>query len=123
MKTATWTGSVIPEFERRLQDARREVWRTVATTDEELDTLEAHQAGELIDDAATAGIADVLARLEGRERHLLDEIGAAQARLAAGTFGACAACGEAIALARLRALPTARLCVVCERAAERAAKR
>jgi RNA polymerase-binding transcription factor DksA len=42
-------------------------------------------------------------------------------RLAAGTFGACERCGTSIALGRLRAPPTARLCIACERAAERAA--
>jgi RNA polymerase-binding protein DksA len=108
------------EFERRLREARREVWRTVARTNEELATLEAHQAGALSEDAGTVAAADVLARLDGAERLLLDEIDAAQARLAAGAFGVCERCGKSIPLARLRAVPTARLCVVCERAAEHA---
>jgi RNA polymerase-binding transcription factor DksA len=60
-------------------------------------------------------------RLDGAERHRLDEIDAAQARLAAGTFGACERCSTAIPLARLRAVPTARCCIACERVAERAA--
>jgi DnaK suppressor protein len=115
------TRSSIKEFERRLGEARREVWRTVVRTEEELATLEAHQPGEPIEDAGTASVAAVLSRLDGAERHLLDEIDAAQARLAAGTFGACERCGQSIPLARLRALPVARLCIVCEHAAERAA--
>jgi RNA polymerase-binding protein DksA len=115
------TPSIVEEFEERLRAARREVWRTVVRTDEELATLEAHQAGGPIEDVATVSVAGVLSRLDGAERHLLDEIDAAQARLAAGTFGACERCGTSIALARLRALPTARLCIACERAAERAA--
>jgi RNA polymerase-binding protein DksA len=110
---------MIKEFERMLRDARRHVWRTVARTDQELATLEAHQAGAPSEDAATATVAGVLSRLDGAERQLLDEIGAAQARLATGTFGACERCGKSIPLARLRAMPTARLCVLCERAAER----
>jgi len=113
--------SIVEEFERRLRKARREVWRTVVQTDEELATLEAHQAGAPTEDAGTFTVADVLSRLDGAERHLLDEIDAAQARLAAGTFGACEKCGTSIPLGRLRAVPTARRCVVCQRAAERAA--
>jgi DnaK suppressor protein len=113
--------SIVKEFERRLRAARREVWRTVAGTDEELATLEAHQAGAPSEDAATTIVTAVLSRLDGAGRHLLDEIDAAQARLAAGTFGACEQCRASVGLARLRAVPTARLCVVCERAAERAA--
>jgi RNA polymerase-binding protein DksA len=112
---------VVEEFERRLREARREVWRTVAGTDEELATLEAHQAGAPGEDAGTDSVTGVLSRLDGAERHLLDEIDAAQARLAAGTFGTCEQCGHAIPLARLRAVPTARRCVACERAVERAA--
>lgn len=115
------TQSVVKEFERRLGQARRDMWRTVVRTDEELATLETHQAGAPIEDAATSTVAGVLSRLDGAERHRLDEIDAAQARLAAGTFGACEGCRSAIPLARLRALPTARFCIVCERAAERAA--
>jgi DnaK suppressor protein len=114
------TQSIAEEFERRLREARREVWRTVAGTQEELATLE-HPAGASTEDAGTAAAAGVLDRLDAAERRLLDEIDAAQARLAAGTFGVCARCGKSIPLTRLRALPAARLCVVCERAAERAA--
>ena len=118
MKTST--ASAIKEFERRLRKARQKVWRTVVRTDEELGTLEAHQAGAPLEDAATDSVTVVLSRLDGAERRLLDEIDAAQARLAAGTFGACERCGKAIPLARLRAVPTARLCIACERAAESA---
>jgi RNA polymerase-binding transcription factor DksA len=48
----------------------------------------------------------LLSRLEGRERHELDVIDAAQARLAAST--ACEGCYGAIPLERLRAVPTMR---------------
>jgi DnaK suppressor protein len=113
--------STVEEFQRRLRRARREVWRTVVRTDEELATLEAHQAGAPIEDAGTSTVAGVLSRIDGAGRHLLDEIDAAQARLAAGTFGVCEGCGKPIPLTRLRAMPTARRCVACERAAERAA--
>ncbi|HEY7540977.1 MAG TPA: TraR/DksA family transcriptional regulator [Methylomirabilota bacterium] len=89
-------------------------------TNEELATLEEHQAGALSEDAGSVAVAGVLTRLDSAERHLLDEIDAAQARLAAGTFGACERCGKSIPLRRLRALPASRLCVTCERSAEHA---
>ena len=86
--------SIVKMLERQLRKARREVWRTVVRTDEELATLEVHQAGAATEDAGTSTVAGVLARLDGAERHLLDEIDAAQARLAAGTFGVCEGCGK-----------------------------
>jgi DnaK suppressor protein len=91
----------------------------VARTDEELATLEAHQPGAPMEDVATALATQILSRLEGRERHDLDEIDAAQARLEAGTFGVCEGCRQPIPLARLRAMPTARSCVGCQTRAER----
>ncbi|MBI4268876.1 MAG: TraR/DksA C4-type zinc finger protein [Candidatus Rokubacteria bacterium] len=106
------------EFQQRLQRARQELLRTVARTDEELATLEAHQPGAPGEDVGTDLVSAILGRLEGREKHELDEIAAAQARLAAGTFGTCDDCGKPIPLERLRAVPTARYCVACQRTHE-----
>ena len=110
---------LVQEFVRRLDEARREVFRTVATADEELATLEAHQAGSAIEDVPKDAAAAILSRLEGQEKHELDEIAAARARLGAGTYGACEECHRPIPLARLRAMPAARHCVVCRRREER----
>jgi RNA polymerase-binding protein DksA len=106
---------LLEEFRERLRQERLRLFRTVVATDEELATLEGHQPGGPPEDAATELVAAVLSRLEGRERHELDEIDAAQARLEAGTYGVCETCGRAIPLARLRALPTARNCLDCQR--------
>lgn len=53
---------------------------------------------------------------EALEAHALAEIGqikAALARIDAGTYGVCSACGEAIAPARMAALPWATRCIRC----------
>ncbi len=109
----------VAEFGGRLREARERLLRTVAQTDDELQTLEAHQAGASGEDADRELATALLSRLEGQEKRELDEIADAQARLAAGTFGVCEACGQPIPLARLRAVPTARLCVGCQAARER----
>lgn len=44
----------------------------------------------------------------------VDEIDAALARIADGTYGACERCHQAIPKPRLKALPFARLCVACK---------
>ncbi len=114
MNTDTMT-----EFRRRLQEERVRIARTATTTDDELATLEAHPAGAVTEDAGTALVTTVLSRLEGQEKHELDEIDAAQARLEAGTFGVCEGCAVPIPLARLRAVPVARFCVQCQTRVER----
>lgn len=46
------------------------------------------------------------------------DIRAARERLAAGTYGVCTDCGEAIAYERLLAYPTAKRCIHCQRVYE-----
>jgi DnaK suppressor protein len=112
--------TLVEEFGRRLREARHGLLRTLATTDDEIATLERHEAGAVVEDAATDAMATILSRLEGREKHELDEIEDALARLEAGIFGLCDRCGRAIALARLRALPMTRHCYDCQQKAETA---
>ena len=109
---------LVEEFGRRLREARHALLRTLATTDDEIATLERHEAGALVEDAATATIAAMLSRLEGREKHELDEIEDALVRLEPGTFGLCDRCARAVPLARLRALPATRHCLDCQQKAE-----
>ena len=58
-------------------------------------------------------------RLRDRDRKLIGKIHEALARLEAGTFGTCTACGRAISSARLRARPVTDLCIDCKVEAER----
>ena len=107
------------EFRRLLGEARQQLLRTVVVTDDELASLAAHESGALVEDSARGAMADVLARLEGRERHELDEIHAAQARLETGSLGVCEGCGGTVPLQRLRAVPWARHCLGCQAKEER----
>lgn len=106
------------EFRKRLEDAREQLVRTVAVTGEELASLE-DQPGDPLEDVPVLDVADTLSRLEGRERHQLDEVNAALGRLEAGTYGVCERCSRPIPLARLRAMPSARYCVECQAIEER----
>ena len=109
----------ITEFRRLLRRARQQLFRTVVVTDVELASLAAHEPGELVEDSARGVMADLLTRLEGRERHELDEIQSALARLETGGFGVCEGCGSSIPLQRLRAVPWARQCLGCQAKEER----
>lgn len=62
--------------------------------------------------------AELQTHLRTREQQELDEVNAALQRLQAGVFGICQTCQAPIGLARLRALPQARLCMRCQRAAD-----
>ena len=113
------SGDRTGEFRARLREAHDRLLRTVATTDEELASLSAQEPGRLIEDSGRSVAEDLLARLEGRERHELDEIQEAQARLETGSFGVCEGCRRAIPLSRLSVVPWTRYCVSCQARGER----
>lgn len=112
-------GQLVEEFRGRLRQMRQNLVRTAAMTDEELATLEVHQPGAPVEDVARETVVTILSRLGEREKHDLDEIYAAQARLETGTFGVCEGCRLAIPLVRLRAMPATRYCVTCQANEER----
>lgn len=56
--------------------------------------------------------------LDERAARRLDAIDRALDRAGRGEFGACARCGEAIPLTRLRALPGTEICIACARREE-----
>jgi DnaK suppressor protein len=64
-------------------------------------------ASDAIDDEMALQVAEV----ETRERIQIRE---AFERVAAGTYGFCERCGERIPVARLKALPSASMCVKCK---------
>jgi DnaK suppressor protein len=111
---ATATATRQAEFRKRLTAARLRLARTVAATDQERDALAAREAHDVAEDAAGEMLAGLLERLGGRERHELDEIDAAQARLEARLYGVCEGCHQPVPLARLRAMPATRRCAICQ---------
>lgn len=115
---APMAADLVQEFRRRLREAREQLLATVTLTDVELATLEGHQPGGPTEDVPTDTVTSILSRLEGRERHALDAVFDAQARLESGQYGTCEGCARPIPLARLRAVPTARFCVTCQARAE-----
>jgi len=74
-------------------------------------------------DAGDEAQADLLSDLDQaevtREVREIREIEAAQARIAAGTYGVCADCRGEIGYERLLAYPTARRCHDCQRVYEK----
>ncbi|HEU5195823.1 MAG TPA: TraR/DksA C4-type zinc finger protein, partial [Methylomirabilota bacterium] len=106
----------IEEFRDRLAWARLRLARTVATSDDDLEAIAAHECREMAEDATMETVGELLARLDGPAREELAEIDAAQARLEAGTFGVCETCRQRLPIAHLRVRPTLRRCTACTEA-------
>ncbi|HEX7840302.1 MAG TPA: TraR/DksA C4-type zinc finger protein [Kofleriaceae bacterium] len=73
---------------------------------------------ELIDVASEQWDARLLSEMTDADARALEGVIAAIRRLDAGRYGVCAACGQPIEPARLRALPEAAECAACARFAE-----
>lgn len=101
----------------RLMDARfaNEMDEIRAVTERAQNQLDEGVSTDWIDAAlADATLATDDAVIDQDAQDVRDII-TARARLAAGTYGLCIDCGEAIAYERLLAYPTAKRCIHCQR--------
>ena len=73
---------------------------------------------DLGDQASSAYNREFHFELGNGDRRLLKEVALALQKITEGGFGDCERCGEPIAEKRLEALPFARFCIECQRAAE-----
>jgi DnaK suppressor protein len=109
-----------PDRARSLLDAerRRTAGRLSRLREDHLDFVDASRDSNADDehDPEGATIAFERSQVEALARQAkqhLAEVAAAEERLAAGTYGACATCGSSIPDDRLEARPTAVTCVTC----------
>lgn len=72
-------------------------------------------AADLLDVALAEVAGDADAAIIRQDIEDVRDILAARKRVAAGTYGTCIDCGEAIAYPRLLAYPTAKRCIACQR--------
>lgn len=111
------TPSTIEQFARELESRRRAIQHAAGAFHDEAEAAFGNaDLSDLLDsdDPAAPGGEDSLSVAVLADERLAD-IKEALERIAAGTFGICAHCHRRIPLARLRALPTARLCIDCKR--------
>ena len=71
-------------------------------------------ADDFADRANNAYSRDLMFTLSDNERQMLINIEDAYQRLDKGSYGRCIHCGQPIGLPRLKALPWARYCIVCQ---------
>ena len=109
------------EFSALLQAQRQqlldEVRAKIAASGEGLGF--ANQSKLTDDDAIADAAAEMDVAMVIRESRELQDIEAALARIADGSYGSCTDCGEEISPARLKAYPAAVRCLPCQEKSER----
>ena len=101
-------------LERRYREVREEIRKALLQSDEQ---SYIELAGQ-VQDMENSSVADLLVdvALANIDRHVeeIRDIDAALLRIAAGSYGVCTDCDEAIEVKRLEAYPTAKRCRPCQ---------
>jgi DnaK suppressor protein len=100
-------------YAQQLRQERDALVLDVAEGEVDLRSMESERANEVEERAQQAVAARMFAHLDERRKQRIEEIDQVLQRIALGTYGLCERCGEPIPVARLRALPTARVHVQC----------
>ena len=106
-------------IEKLLAERREELLKQVLNQDDGIDDLTEDQPADPLDMAGNTSSLELMTALGNHERSELTEIDRALEKIEDGTFGRCEDCGQNIAVPRLKAIPTARLCVPCQEKQER----
>ena len=118
-----WTVKEVREIAVALTEEIQRLSSDLSTADAELSDLLRNSGDGAGDDQADSGSSSLEREQEltlvNNTRDLLVQDSRALARISAGTFGACEACGLAIGKARVQAFPRATLCVACKQREER----
>lgn len=100
-------------YEQQLRQERDALLVDLAEGEVDLRATERERANELEERAQQADATWMFAHLTERRQQRLEEIDQVLQRITLGTYDLCERCGEPIPVARLRALPTARVHVEC----------
>jgi DnaK suppressor protein len=111
-------AGIVRELAQELSRRRSVLFRDVAESQDDTKTILEQQESELEESAQKDRITRLTSRLNERDQQKIREIDAALDRMAAGIYGKCEKCGQGIGNDRLRALPTATLCINCAAARE-----
>lgn len=118
-----WTAREIAEVEADLRSETDRLRADVASADSALAQLLHSSSDGAGDDQADAGSKNLEREHEmaivNNARDMLLQSERALARLAAGTYGVCETCTDAIGKARLQVFPRATQCMPCKQKAER----
>jgi RNA polymerase-binding transcription factor len=118
----TMKAKLLDEFATMLRRRRaallQDKLETLPVADDVLESRES----ELEESAQRDRLARLKSRLDERGQIALRQIDDALERIESGTFGECERCGNDIGPHRLRAIPTAALCIECATALEKKQK-
>jgi len=109
---------LVDDIRKKLIAQRRELFRQVAKTEEDLRWLQSDIESEVEERGQEETMVRLLDRLDGREKAEIEAIDRALFKLGSEQYGRCEGCGKAIPQSRLDVVPAAAMCMACEQAGE-----
>ncbi|HEU4340706.1 MAG TPA: TraR/DksA C4-type zinc finger protein [Candidatus Binatia bacterium] len=103
----------LDSFAESLRKQRKRYLDQFRGAERDLDSIAEERESELEEHAQEEQSARLLARMDDRTLHAVKEIDAALQRVLKGNYSICEACGQSVAVTRLRALPATRYCADC----------
>ena len=108
----------VDDIRNKLLTQRRNLFRQVAQTEDELFWLETDVESEVEERGQEETMVRLLDSLDGRAKAEIEEIDRTLFKLGTEQYGRCEQCGKDIPRSRLEALPAAALCMACAQAEE-----
>ena len=108
----------VDNIRKQLITQRRELFREVAKTEEDLRWLQSDIESEVEERGQEETMVRLLDRLDGRAKAEIEAIDRALFKLGSEQYGRCEQCGKTIPQSRLEAVPAAARCMACEQAEE-----
>ena len=104
----------LARLKTRLLEERMVLLREMDKLIEESNSFGKDGTMDIGDEASELSNRQLLLSLSESERERLLEIDKALERMAEGTYGSCAECGEPISMKRLEVKPAAMYCIACK---------
>ena len=111
------TKQELAEIAAGLSEMKTDIAKNVEDK-KNLDMLEP-EVGDSIDQATQSLDKEILFELSDNERKILRDIEAALRKMEKGTYGLCEHCKSIIEKKRIKALPSARYCMICQSGSEK----
>lgn len=107
-------------FRKMLEEKKEDLVQEVEKRLQEGQQVERVEVKDPADQALDSYESELHYGINDAERKFLEEVEDALQRIQGGSFGVCMSCGSAISQKRLKAMPSARLCIGCKQAQEHA---
>jgi RNA polymerase-binding transcription factor len=113
------TKKQLEAYKKRLLDKKREVTDAYNKNKTYGRLTEDEGTQDLADKASSAYTKEFLYSLSNTDREALQRVDEALQRIANGTYGVCAECGQELNRKRLEAVPWASHCIACQEKIEK----